>query len=310
VKRIPPWVRPLVTVDGKVYGWMVRSIGSPVILYNEDLFQSMGLTVPRTFNQLLDLCRTIRQRSPNMVPLGAQGSNPDARGAMALAFASSSVYGSDPNWNAKRQRNAVTFQSTPGWRTAIQRIVDMKNAGCLSQSVASDTGPVARGAFAAGQSPMLWQSDGARAQLLLLNSKLNIDIFVPPAETQAATYMTLFPFDTLAINKRTKNLAAARAFVDFIAREKQNRLWSKVQNEQSPFDYQRAFNPKIGAKALDDIHQWAASFATAGKIRISGQATWPTTEPFVAIATQVQGLFTGQTTVDDVLRAADNAWPK
>jgi raffinose/stachyose/melibiose transport system substrate-binding protein len=309
-KRVPPWVKPLVTLKGKIYGWMQRSITAPIVIYNKDLYQSLGLRVPKTFAQFLGVCRTIRQKAPNLVPLGFIGALPDARGAMAFALASSEVYGKDPNWNVKRAQGKVTFQTTPGWHTAVQHIVDLKNAGCFSPSVAADSPTAVIGQMVTQQAVMLWQSDQGASLIKTTNPKLHIDMFVPPATTQAGTFMTVFPFDTLAVNKKSRNLAAARAFVDFIAREKQSRLFSKILGEESPFDYQRALNPKIGAKALDDIHQFAAPYVTKGKIRISGQSTFPSTGSYVAIATTVQGLFTGQSSVDDVLKAADDNWGK
>jgi raffinose/stachyose/melibiose transport system substrate-binding protein len=310
-KRVPPWARPLVTYNGKVYGWLQRSIAGPIVVRNRDLFQNLGLTLPRTFPQLLNVCRTIRQKAPNLLPLGFIGALPDSRGAAVLHFASSEVYAKDPDWNAKRARGAVTFQSTPGWRTAVQRLVDMKNAGCFSPSVAQDSVQAVLGQMLSGQAVLLWFSDTGFAALRAANSRLNIDMFVPPAaSTQAASYMTVYPQDTLVVNQRAKNMPAALAFVDFMAREKQDRLFSTINGGVSPYDYQRAFNPRIGARALDELHQFASSFATAGRIRVTGHALWPSTDPFLAIGNAVQGLFTGQTTVDDVLRAADNAWPK
>jgi raffinose/stachyose/melibiose transport system substrate-binding protein len=137
-KRTPAFAKPLVTVGGKVYGWMAR-VATPSIVYNKEIFRNLGLTVPKTFAQFLDICRTVRQKSPNLVPLSMSGSQFSTLGGNAVVFASSTVYANDPTWNEKRQRGQTSFQSTPGWRQALQRYVDMKNAGCFSTGVASDT---------------------------------------------------------------------------------------------------------------------------------------------------------------------------
>ncbi len=309
-KRLPPWMKPLVTLNGKVHGWGTGPTAGPAVVYNKDLLRQLGLTVPKTFAQLLNVCRTIRQKPGNLIPLGLIGSIADADGAAALGIASSEVYGKDPNWNSKRARNKVTFQSTPGWRRSLQHIVDMKDAACFSPSVAADSIPTIVGEMATGQMVMMWFSDTGAGLLRAANPKLNLGIFVPPATTQAGTYMTVFPNNALSVNKKAQNMPAALAFVDFLAREKQDRLWANIGGRVSAYDYQRAFNPKIGATALDAVHQFAAPYAKAGKIRVTGQALWPSTDPFEAIARGVQGLLTGQKTVADVLKSADDAWPK
>ena len=135
-KRLPAWVKPLVSVNGKIYGLPQRTIVGPAINYNEDIFNQLGVKVPTTFAQWLQLCRTIRQKAPNITPLAYTGANLNADGAMPIGFATSTVYGKVPNWNDKRARNQVTFQGTPGWQQAVQRIFDLKNAGCFSPGVA------------------------------------------------------------------------------------------------------------------------------------------------------------------------------
>jgi raffinose/stachyose/melibiose transport system substrate-binding protein len=310
-KRMPPWVKPLVTVNGKIYGWMQRSIAGPAVPYNRDIFNRLGLKVPTTFAQWLTLCQTIRQKDPSLTPIAYTGGNLNANGAMPVGFASSTVYGKDQNWNAKRARGQVTFQSTPGWRLAVQHIVDMKNAGCFSSGVAGVPSIFTTSAqVASGQAAMVWLSDGGVALIRAANPKANVGIFEPPGVTAASTHMTLFPFDALAVNKKSKNLAAAYALVDFLAREKQANLFSRILGESDPFTYAKVLNPKIGAKALDNAHKFTAPFASTGRIRVSGNATWPSSAPYVAMGTAVQGLFTGQSSVDDVLKAGDDAWPK
>ena len=253
VKRIPAFAKPLISVGGKPYGWMAR-VFTPSIVYNKDLFQNLGLTVPKTFAQFLNVCRTIKQKAPNLIPLSLAGSQFTSLGGNAVVFASSTVYGKDPNWNAKRQRGQTTFASTPGWHTALQRYVDMKNAGCFGPGVASDTAASTFQQFVPGNSVMFVANDGYFSVVRGLNPKIRIGQFVVPSDTQAGTYMSVFTSDTLVVNAHSHNLPAARAFVDFVARQKQNTLLAKVAGGMAAYDYAAVLNPKIGAKALDEDH--------------------------------------------------------
>jgi ABC-type glycerol-3-phosphate transport system substrate-binding protein len=155
---------------------------------------------------------------------------------------------------------------------------------------------------------MFVANDGYFSVVRGLNPKIRIGQFVFPSDTQAGTYMSVFTSDTLVVNAQSHNLPAARAFVDFVARQKQNTLLAKVAGGMAAYDYAAVLNPKIGAKALDEDHAPLAPYAK--KIVIAGSTTWPSTAPLIAMGQAAQGLLTGQTTVDDVLKAADAAWPK
>jgi ABC-type glycerol-3-phosphate transport system substrate-binding protein len=127
-------------------------------------------------------------------------------------------------------------------------------------------------------------------------------------DTAAQTRLWVLPIDTLVVSKASKNAAASRAFVDFVAREKQNALYSKIRGEVAPYDYQKVLNPKIGAKALPDTHQVFVPYVKA--THVGDSAVWPSSAIAATFATAMQGLFTGQRTVDDVLKAVDESWPK
>jgi raffinose/stachyose/melibiose transport system substrate-binding protein len=299
----------MVSVRGKTYGFLQR--GTLVTVnYNRGLFRSMGLKVPTTFSELLKVCGTIREKAPNLTPMTLNGTIPDALGFNLIGFASSEVYGIDARWNAKREHNKVTFASSKGWRTALNRFVQMKNARCFAPDVAATTPQGAWAQMASGQAVMLFANEQSVGQIKALNAQADIGQFVPPGTTQKRTQLTVVPFQALSVNAKAKNPVAARAFVDYMASRPASVQFTKLLGEQPPYDYQRALNRKIGAKALDADHKFAAPFATAGKIQVAGNALWPTTNVFVAIQQGVQGMLTGQSTPAGILRNADAAWPK
>ncbi len=231
-KRIPSFAKPLVTVGHKLYGWPLAVV-LPSIIYNRQIFGQLGLTVPKTWAQFMNTCRTIKQRAPNVTPAVFGGATFASDGGLVAVFASSTVYAKDPTWNAKRLAHKATFQSTPGWRVAVQDMVDLKN-NCFGPSVASDTPQTILPKMVTGQAAMLFGSDGQIANVRALNPQLDVGLALAPGPTRATTYMTLVATDGVAVNKKASNISAARAFVDFLARQKQNSLFATVQGEVAP----------------------------------------------------------------------------
>ena len=66
-------------------------------------------------------------------------------------LATSHVLAKDPGWNLKRITGKTTFAGTPEWRLTLQRIVDMKNAGCFPPGAEANDNIPATPGFVSGQ---------------------------------------------------------------------------------------------------------------------------------------------------------------
>jgi raffinose/stachyose/melibiose transport system substrate-binding protein len=101
----------------------------------------------------------------------------------------------------------------------------------------------------------------------------------------------------MSLNAKSSNKAAALTFLDFMGREKQQRLFAKINYIVSPFDATKGNLPGIYA----DLKPWFA----AKKVVTNLNGEWPNTSMNTNMGTSIQGLFTGQKSVDDVLRDMD-----
>ncbi len=56
-------------VDGEIYQ-MSAAVNSRLLIYNKTLFDLNGWKVPENFDELVDVCRQIREEQPDIVPIG------------------------------------------------------------------------------------------------------------------------------------------------------------------------------------------------------------------------------------------------
>ncbi|MGZ4315851.1 MAG: ABC transporter substrate-binding protein, partial [Gaiellaceae bacterium] len=120
--------KPLYWSGGKLYGVPIDVV--PVgVMYNPDVLSSLGLKVPTTMKQLLNACKVAKSKGKTF--LNIAGASAQNTSLFAAVIAGSYVLAKDPQWDVKRNANKVTFAGTPAWATTLQRIVDMKNAGCF-----------------------------------------------------------------------------------------------------------------------------------------------------------------------------------
>lgn len=306
VARLPSFMKPVVSVNGAVYGGQAL-VYTTATIYNRPLFERLGLKVPETFDQFLALCGAIRDKAPNVTPLAWPGSIPAVITDVMTMSASSDVYARNPQWNQQRQRGEVKFQTTPGWRNAIERIVRMRDAKCFGPSTVSDTFQQSVAQMAGEKAAMLMGADALLPALRAANPKTEFGMFPLPGRTKDETYIVLDPNENFAVNKKSGNISAAREFVDFLAQPEQSRILAKTVGTVAPQDYARARDAKVSAKALGKDHELFAPHAS--RFVVNPSNLWPTPEIASEMAQAAQGLFSGQSTVDDVLKAADEAWP-
>ena len=268
---------------------------------NDDLFKKLGLAVPRTFGQLLDVCQ--RARASRTVALALAGGNQQAVSNLIAALAVTTVYGKDKHWGAELKAGTVSFAGSPGWRQALQELVDMNSAGCFQRGVAATSTPAAATEFAQGQALMYAALSQTKGAIDDADPQFTFSFHPFPDGTRSARTEAAFtPVSTIGVNARSSARAqqAAQTFVDFIARPKQDALFARTGGGLTQYQFLH-----------QQIPGYMSSFASVFKQRrylITPTQTWWNTSVLKALQDNEVGLITGQRSIDDVLGAMDAAW--
>jgi raffinose/stachyose/melibiose transport system substrate-binding protein len=299
VSRIKP-IKDGVTYKGKVYGWPAGF--TPVaVWYNDALFKQLGLKVPVNFGQLLTMCKKVSAagKVPFAFGMGAGAAGIDI--SFLVGRVGQYVYKGDPTWTAKRTSNKVSFASSASWRRLLQSYVDMNTAGCFPPHPEGVSNAQLFSMMGSGQAVMMASNSALIAGLKLANPNLGLKVFPLPADKQANTVVTLFTAPVYGINSASHHVAEAKKFIDFLGRAKQNSLFNQVGNQIAPFDATKGKVP-----------DWATplkSYFQSGKTIQDPTAEW--TNPALRNLTlipDITGLFTGQKSVDDILKDLDAGW--
>lgn len=302
-----PWARTVIPTASRSLYWKGNQLAAvplgmtPVAaVYNADLLKQLGVSIPRTIPELLKTCAVIRGKGKSMFALA--GANPQNGGLIAATLAESYVLGSDPQWNAKRAAGKVTFAGTASWKKALQTLLDMKNAGCFIPGVEGADLPQAAPAMANGDALAFVIPTGAISALKSINPKLNLGAFVFPGPTAASTVLAVSPTDAIAVSKNSKNLSAALAFADFIATGGGSELYTKATGDIST---QQA---ATGQNLPPELSGLSAALKRKNRIAPLIQIQWNNPQVYTTLGEGVQGLLTGQLTVDALLARMDTAW--
>jgi raffinose/stachyose/melibiose transport system substrate-binding protein len=293
----------VLTVKNRVYSF-TAGFSPNGILYNRDLFRSLGLVVPKKFSDLLSLCQKIS--AAGKIPITAGMASPNAPINMLTVLMSSFVYSKDPNWTLKRNQPKVTFAGSPLWQPMMQAIVRMKDANCFQPAPAGTTFVADINNIATGQAAMIFAATTTIANIQVINPNANLAMFAFPGENANDTRMAVGTAQQhIAANRATRYPNQAKTFINFLGRPKQNILYAKVGGITSSYDFARGVLPDY----LADV----AALVKAEKSVFSPIAGWPRPDKGLFVPgfyTQIPGLFTGQRTPDQILQNMDALWDK
>ena len=142
-------------VNGKNYGIPTDAV-SKYFYYNKNFFAEHSLTPPATFDELLGLCKKVREIDPNMVPMPLGNSERWKLNHYITMF-NERVLGADAT-AADYALTAPEDQlfTDPGYVEAWQKVLDMKDAGCWQDAPNATSPEATRSMFSAEQSPMIY----------------------------------------------------------------------------------------------------------------------------------------------------------
>jgi raffinose/stachyose/melibiose transport system substrate-binding protein len=303
-----PWVKwslpSVISADKYGQGLFAFTPGNAPygVFTNDDLFKKLGLKVPRTFAQLLDVCQ--KAKAAGTVALLIPGGTSTLLNYLPNNVALATVYGKDKRWASEQRAGTVTFESSIGWHQAMQELVDMNNAGCYEAGASGTTQAAALAQFAQGQALMFSSITGNQGLIAAAGPRFKYSHHpFPIGGDPSQTLVLVSPGDSVSVNAHSSadKQAAAQTFIDFIARPKQDALYAQTTGFVTQYQFLKQQFPAF--MSGDE-----AAALSQGRYALNPGWFWWNANVLLALQQNVVGLLTGQQTIDGVLNAMDVAW--
>ncbi|GAA1660392.1 ABC transporter substrate-binding protein [Microbacterium lacus] len=254
---------------------------------------------PATYEELLTACTTAREGGKDSFTVLA-GGIPFNTGLFSMLVSATRVYAEDPDWNEQRAAGDVTFADS-GWRDVLEDIVEMNDSGCFQDGAAGGTFDSITAGLGGGTSLSAAVPGSAAASISsATGAELNVQAF-PPADGGDAFTITGANY-AWGINASSDDAvkASAQAFLDWVAQPENAKEYADLSGSV----------PITGIDEATLLPEYAPIGGLLGDGSYVGvpNATWPNPAVYEALGTGVQGLLTGQKTVDQVLADMDAAW--
>ena len=297
MKKVAGAAKPAVTYNGKIYALPLDLAGLGVI-YNKGLFEKAGISSPpKTVSELKDVIQKIKKIG--VIPFGvafkeewtlrhmyAMG---QAATVKPIEFAEEMNAGKAQFWNDKMNKAFETF--------------DLIAANCNEKPFESDyTNETTM--FAQGKTAMMTQGLWAMQNVFKVNPDIDAGMFGLPVFEDPDMARLMVDVDyRIGINAKSKNVEAAKKFLDFMTSKAATDIW---------IEECKLISSVIGTK-VDAI---GSSVALDIKSYIDSDKTYPWGYSYWApglsneIGKLMQKYYLGELTKEQVCSTMDDLWKK
>ena len=297
---IPAGSEDAFQIDGETYG-QALSMSFFGTIFNETAAKAAGIEYPTDWDSVEAACKAAAADGQSLFVVA--GSIPPNTGLMAQVISSSRVYAENPEWNEDRAAGKTTFADSDEWKDTLETIVDMNDAGCFQGGAAGAGFDALAGGVISGSSLSAFIPGDAANQFGAASdgaATFTVHPFPGQKESDKA-FGIVEPAYSLSIAQNSENIPAAQAFLDWLAEPEQTKTFADIQGNL----------PVSGLADVDlsgTVYEPIQDIIANGEYTAQPLATWPNPGVYDALGTGVQGLLTGQKTVDQVLADMDTAW--
>lgn len=287
--------------DGKLYCVQpgADQYFTPRLWYHKDVFAKYGVEVPKTFDELVNVCKTLKGKG--IVPIsivGKDGWTPN------LHMLQTMIMAEDPQVALDLVNNKTDF-SNPVVKSALGRIQTLVKAGAFAQGVTNiDYGPAVE-MYTSGKSAMLamftWETTN------LEKACPDTDFIVWPSakdgvDANASIQYWGAPLSGYLVSAKTANPEVAAQFAMFCAT--QDALYYNIE-QKAP----TSLDTGVKIEGISPLLQKTLDQFSATTLKVP--SLWSSVfnaQMSAEIATQNSKLLTGDYSPDDYIKAINPIW--
>ena len=254
--------KPAVSVNGRVYGIPEGQTMGGGWLYNKKIYAELGLSVPKTWNELMANCEKIKAAGKDAVI----GSFKDSWTSQLIFLADFyNVQVLVPSFADDYTANKAKYANTPAALRAFEKLAEVYKKGYLNKDFNATTLEAAL--------KMLSEGTGVHYPMLtfaLANIKASypdkandIGLFAQPGDSADKNGLTIWLPNGIYISKNSKNIDAALKWASFFASVEGTEAYITKQKPDGPFAIKGATLPADVLPAVKDMLPYVDSGNTA-----------------------------------------------
>ena len=164
--------------DGKIYGFPFLSVpGLHGFIYNKDVFDQLGVSVPTNWEELLQVCETIKTTGDGITPIFIPKDSWVPQILMTDNFTKAIGGDKAKEFSEKIMTNEMKWTDVPEFADVLDQYLGLFEAGYINSDFTSATYDDAISAVAEGKAAMHFNGDFFAASVLEANPEANVGMF-------------------------------------------------------------------------------------------------------------------------------------
>ena len=218
VSRYVDYAKQGTSIDGKIMGFMRWNVDGWGILYNKDLYNDLGLAVPKTYEEFSKNCDTLLKNG--IIPVYESGKE-SWHWAIWLSNFGPYAATKHPDLYAKLNKNEIKFAEVPEFEQFLTELKESYDKGYLGQNSLANTWDAAYESLGTGKSAgyVAYQSYQNEVKEKYPDSTADTWEMYPIPFVGNNVYSHSAGGNMCVAYKDSKNLSYVKQFFDFLARE-------------------------------------------------------------------------------------------
>lgn len=284
------------TIDGKVYAAPLQSWYEG-IFYNKAIFEENGLSIPKTWDEFIELHKKLEEKGVKAQTMGAQSYEPMMKQSIALV--NNEFYSDESNKDFDEKFNKGEASLAEGWLPAVEEWYKIIEEGCLTEDMLGLSYDQALDEFATGKAAMWQCGPWAVETIKEKNPDLEFGMFpIPGTNADEPGWLVGGPGSAFAINAKSEHVEEALKVLELTATEEAQQALVK-DNAGSSF---------VEGVEIDlgEIYTDCDEAFKAGHVYAPWTAVWTNGNAVTeGYGKSLQEVLAGTKTVEDALKDAD-----
>lgn len=293
VSRMDDSARSAVSVDGKLYGITFPGAKMYFYLYNKDIFEKLGLTVPATYAEFKEVCQKIKDSGTTPI---YEATTNGWHQVLPLFETGGLWLLQDPDMYRKLNANEIDLDQIPALLTIIEQLDECARAGYFGNDYLSNAWENGKEAMASERCAMTIAELGYRGEIEAdfpeFKASEKMGAFVMPWGDNGTIGVNPAS-NAYFINKDSKYVDEAKEFFEFLA---------KPENLQKRLDGQPELSalcwPEIKSKYTEEDQKFLDSLTKANVVQISVNYI---DSQWMEVGKDLEAMYTGAMSPQEVL---------
>jgi raffinose/stachyose/melibiose transport system substrate-binding protein len=222
-----------VTVNGKVFGIPGTATTAGGWLYNKKVYKELGLSVPKTWDELNANNEKIKAAGKTAV-IGAYKDTWTSQ--LVILSDNYNVITLEPSFPEDYTANKVKFANTPAALRSFEKLADINEKGYWNEDFLATTHDQALKMLAEGQGAHYPTLGGLDAISVNSPDKIeDIGFFPQPSDNPDINGITIWMPTGVYINQNSNHVDAAKKWMEFYVSEEAANLYASKLKPQGPF---------------------------------------------------------------------------